>query len=491
MADATRYELTGRVAVSATATVWRAQDTLLERVVAIKALHPELAADPGQRARLREEARQLGAVGDEHIVAVFDFVERPDDVWLVEEWVDGATLRRVRDSAGRLAPEQAVGVIRGALLGLAAVHLHGIVHGDVAPSNVLVTVDGVSKLCDFGLAAPVGSAGVAAGTPAYMSPEAVRGDALSPASDVYSAGAVLASLLTGEDVFAGRDIDAVLAQHLSAKRPALGGVPPALQAVLQRCLAGEPAERPQDAAALLPLLEEAADRDLGAGWLGRAGVASLVGGAVAAPAVAGARQLVHGPRGTRSAVHVLTTKPAAAVMAVLVVGGTVAVVAASQTSGGHAAVAPPTTPAAITTTSPTPVPVATSAAPTTTKVAPKTTTKAAPKTTSSTITAAGVVSYEQGTHSIGGVKGICVELETATGRYILLPGAGYSTVSNGGFGGALQLSRTGVAVGSAAGAAPRWPVGAHIIVTGAVTPLTTGLGAGCPKRRGLFIFAAK
>lgn len=492
MESGTRYELTGRVAVSATATVWRANDTSLDRVVAIKALHPELAANPEQRERLREEARQLGAISDEHVVAVYDFVERPDDVWLVEEWVDGATLRRVRDAASRLTSEQAVGVIRGALLGLATVHTRGIVHGDVAPSNVLVTVDGVSKLCDFGVAAPVGSQGVAAGTPAYMSPEAVRGGSLSPASDVYSTGAVLASLLTGDDVFRGPDVDAVLAQHLAERRPALDGVPTALQAVLHLCLAAEPGERPQDAAALLPLLEEAAERDLGAGWLSRAGVASLVGAAVATPGAAAARHVVRGTHRSRSAGHLLTSKPVVAMVAALVVGGTVAVVI-SRGSGGQADAAPAPTTTAVVATTAAPSPAATTTVPpATTAAAPTTTTPAttvAPKPTSSTITAAGVVSYERSTHLIGDVKEVCVELKTATGRYVLegSTAAGYSTIASFGFGGVLEPSRTGVGAGTGGSSAgPRWPIGTHVTVTGTVVPFGGG-DSGCPKRSALMI----
>src|SRR4051812_38143010 len=107
------YEVLGRVAAGSTGVVWKANDPDLARPVAIKELHRFLADRPEARARLHEEARILASLDDEHVVAVYDFVDEPDRAWIVEEWVEGASLARVLDKHGRLTGEQACGVLRG------------------------------------------------------------------------------------------------------------------------------------------------------------------------------------------------------------------------------------------------------------------------------------------------------------------------------------------------------------------------------------------
>jgi tRNA A-37 threonylcarbamoyl transferase component Bud32 len=495
----TRYELTGRIAVSATAIVWKAQDTTLDRVVAIKALHPELAERADLRARLREEARVLGGITDPHVVAVYDFVERADEVWLVEEWVDGATLRRVRDTAGRLSAEQAVGIVRGALLGLAAVHNLGVVHRDVAPSNILVSLAGESKLADFGLAAPVGASG-AAGTPAYMSPEAVQSGPLTPASDVYSAAAVLASLLSGNDVFAGADVDEVLRRQLDPQRPALTELTPRLRAVLGTSLAIEPATRPPDAAALLALLEEAARDDLGAGWLARAGVASLASGAVGTAGLRSAKATLRHSVRHRPRLTALSTKPVIATVAGLAVAGTVVGVVISNASSGHrvAAQPPPTSAAA-------PAVVPTSAAPPPSAVASLAepvalvpTSAAPPPSAVATTSATGIVtvtgkitSEVSKSHTIGNVKVHCIELQTPAERYFLNTEAssGYTTVTSEGFGGGFDPAGSGVTTAGDHGPSARakFPIGATVTVTAQLLNFRGDNNDDCPLHRGLIL----
>ncbi|MEP7022171.1 MAG: serine/threonine-protein kinase, partial [Pseudonocardiales bacterium] len=170
------YELIGPVGTGSTATVWKARDLQLERDVALKGLEyptPEL------RAVWRAEARLLAALDEPHVVKVYDYVEDAESAYIVEEWVDGATLSAVLAMGGKLSTAQALGVVRGALLGLAHAHESGVVHRDVSPGNILVDRSGTSRLIDFGLAGPAGSVG-GSGTAAYRSPEGDCGQPMTP-----------------------------------------------------------------------------------------------------------------------------------------------------------------------------------------------------------------------------------------------------------------------------------------------------------------------
>ena len=282
------YEVLERVAQGSTGIVYRARHVELEREAAIKELNPEMLDVPGMRERLRAEAETLAQLADPHVVEVFDYVEEDGRAWIAEEWVAGASLVRIIDSHGPLTAEQSVGVVRGAVMGLAHAHDRQLLHRDVSPGNILADLEGTSKLVDFGLAGPVGEHGVL-GTPAYMSPEAARGEALSKPSDVYSVAAVLYTLLSGRPPFAGSDVATTLRRHRSDPVPVLGGHGADLQDLLRRSMAKDPTQRPPDARAFLAELEEAARRRFGATWLDRASIAGVVVAAAGAPlGVAGA-----------------------------------------------------------------------------------------------------------------------------------------------------------------------------------------------------------
>ena len=163
---------------------------------AIKELDPRLLGSPGFLERFRAEARTLATLEDPHVVRVYDYVEEFDHeatesgrAYLVQEWVDGGPLSGVLLRHGRLTPAQSLGVLRGALTGLAHAHARGLVHGDISPGNIMLDTADMSKLVDFGLAVPTGSGGVAGtptGTPAFSSPEAATGRPMTARSDVYS-----------------------------------------------------------------------------------------------------------------------------------------------------------------------------------------------------------------------------------------------------------------------------------------------------------------
>ncbi len=276
------YSLVSAVGTGSTGTVWRAVHTDLGRIVAVKVLSPGVSQE-----LLRGEARVLASLDHPNVVRVYDFVEAgagaPDDpAWLAEEWVEGERLDELVARVDRkLTAEQGLGVVRGALLGLAHAHERGVVHGDVAAGNVLIDTAGASKLIDFGLASPIASSS-ASGTPAFVSPEAAQGLPVTPASDVYSAAALLYYLLAGRPPFGSSGTDALLKRHISEPPPRLADHGNHIAGVLTRAMAKQPVERPQNASALLAELEDAAQERYGAGWLGRASVAGLA----ASPAIA-------------------------------------------------------------------------------------------------------------------------------------------------------------------------------------------------------------
>jgi serine/threonine-protein kinase len=274
------YDVIERIAAGSTATVYKSRHRELGQFAAIKELNAELRESPRALQRFRTEAHILAGFDDPHIVTVYDFVEEPGRSWIAEEWVDGVSIETLLAGAGAMTAEQCLGVLRGALQGLAYAHARGIVHGDIAPGNIIADRAGISKLVDFGVSAQVGSTEVY-GTPAFMSPEAVRGEPVGPAGDVYSAGALLFLVLAGHPPFPGRTVAEVLAGHLGAAPPPLTGQGPALAGLVADALAKDSQARPRDAAGFLQRLEEGAQERYGAGWLDRASIAGLVGAAMA------------------------------------------------------------------------------------------------------------------------------------------------------------------------------------------------------------------
>ena len=256
-----RYLVERELGRGGMATVLLARDTTLERPVAVKIL----AADADEELRLRflREGRLAAQLSHPNVVSVFDSGEDDGRPYLVLELVDGHSLADEIRRRGPLPPAEVSALGRQACAGLEQAHARGLVHRDVKPQNLLLGRDGTLKVADFGIAragsasATITQVGTLLGTAAYMAPEAVAGEPATPASDVYSLGAVLYELATGRPPRRASTI-AELALDEPVRPPGelVPGLPAALEETIMRCLARNPAARPPSAAALAQELDE-------------------------------------------------------------------------------------------------------------------------------------------------------------------------------------------------------------------------------------------
>ncbi|HEV3234202.1 MAG TPA: serine/threonine-protein kinase [Candidatus Dormibacteraeota bacterium] len=288
-----KYQFTGVIGTGASGTVHMAYHHDLGRYVAIKELSPSLAQQPGFLERFRAEAQIMAQLESPNCVKVYEFYEADGRAFLVEELIEGSSLRKVVNHAGTLNAEQSMGVLKGALSGLGYAHALGLVHRDVKPENILVDTAGVSKLADFGQAVftgigPGAAGGISPGTPAYMSPEAVRGAPLDARSDVYSAGAMVFELLTGRPPFVADSPLATMRMQMEAPIPdpreLNPSIPDDVAFMVGQTLAKDPAQRQQSASEFFNQLNAAAVAGYGADWESRASIKPLVAATVAAAA---------------------------------------------------------------------------------------------------------------------------------------------------------------------------------------------------------------
>lgn len=256
-----RYRLTQRIAAGGMGEVWRGDDLLLQREIAVKVLLPALMSDSDFITRFRSEARMMAALRHPGIVQVYDYGEnaqvgahRLD--FLVMEFIDGTPLSAKIQQAGRLSPAETMAAIAQVADALQAAHDAGIIHRDVKPSNLLVRPAGAIVLVDFGVARSTGVTGITStnvvlGSAHYMAPEQAEGRPVTAVTDVYAVGAVAFSCLTGRPPYVGDNPLAVLAQLVHGAPPVLPpDVPPAVAAVVMRALAKDPGQRFPSASAL-------------------------------------------------------------------------------------------------------------------------------------------------------------------------------------------------------------------------------------------------
>ena len=249
---ADRYELEELVGTGGMSSVFRAHDTLLERRVALKLLHDHIAQDLKQVERFKHEARAVAQLSHPNIVTVIDRGERDGRQFIVFEYVEGENLKQLVVRSGPLPVRQALDVVLRIAQALAFAHNHGLVHRDVKPQNVLLPVGGEPKVTDFGIARSLDVEGLArtgsvVGTSHYIAPEQARGEAVDARTDVYSLGAVLFELLTGEVPFPGESFVAVALRHVNEPPPSVcerrSEVSARLDAAVARAMAKSPDER--------------------------------------------------------------------------------------------------------------------------------------------------------------------------------------------------------------------------------------------------------
>ena len=260
---AERYRLTRPLGAGSSAVVWEAQDSSLDRLVAVKLLHGGAAAHPAGREQLRREALALARLSHPRVTTVFDYIEWQDgdgdfQPVLVTELLAGLNLED-RLEQGPLLENDARLACAQLASALEAVHQVGIIHRDLKPGNVMLMSDGV-KLLDFGIAQASSDTdartGLVIGTPSCMAPEQLTGRGALPASDVYALGCILYWSITGRAPFEAETVDDVVKGHLHRLPPPLptAGLPPQIAGIYRQCLAKDPMERPA-AATVAAVLE--------------------------------------------------------------------------------------------------------------------------------------------------------------------------------------------------------------------------------------------
>jgi serine/threonine-protein kinase len=252
-----RYRVLSHIADGGMATVYLALDERLDREVAVKVMHDNLARDTTFVTRFRREARSAARLSHPNVVAVYDQGEDQGQMFLTMEYVPGRTLRDVLTAEGPLTPRAALDLFDPILQAIAAAHDAGLIHRDVKPENVILRDDGLVKVADFGLARAVTAAtttnasGTLLGTVAYLSPEQVERGIADARSDVYAAGLVLFEMLTGRKAFDGDSPIHVAYQHVHGTVPlpsqTMPTVPQELDQLVALATARDPDQRPADA----------------------------------------------------------------------------------------------------------------------------------------------------------------------------------------------------------------------------------------------------
>ncbi|WP_180357148.1 Stk1 family PASTA domain-containing Ser/Thr kinase [Streptomyces sp. TLI_146] len=260
-----RYRVEARIAVGGMATVYRAVDTRLDRVLALKVMHPALAADGSFVERFIREAKSVARLAHPNVVGVFDQGTDGGYVYLAMEYVAGCTLRDVLRERGALQPRAALDILEPVLAALGAAHRAGFVHRDMKPENVLIGDDGRVKVADFGLVRAVdavtSTTGSVLGTVSYLAPEQIEQGTADTRADVYACGVVLYEMLTGAKPHSGENAAQILYAHLHEGVPAPSAAVPGLAVELDELVASatarNPDVRPYDAVGLLAQAREA------------------------------------------------------------------------------------------------------------------------------------------------------------------------------------------------------------------------------------------
>jgi serine/threonine-protein kinase len=247
-----RYELTDRIGEGGMAVTYAARDRLLDRDVAVKVMREQFISDDEFIERFRREAQAAAKLNHPNIAGVFDIGEDGNTLYMVMELVNGPNLKQVLKRRGALDERRAAHVARQVALALGKSHEAGIIHRDIKPHNILLADGDLVKVTDFGIARALSSVSLTktqtiVGTVQYLSPEQARGEATTPASDLYSLGVVLYEMVTGHLPFSGENPVAVALKHAEEEPPAPSEYRPDLseemEDVIYRALQKNPRER--------------------------------------------------------------------------------------------------------------------------------------------------------------------------------------------------------------------------------------------------------
>lgn len=266
------YELKSLIGVGGMGEVYRAYDTVKERMVAVKLLRTEIAADASYQERFRRESRVAARLQEPHVIPVHDFGEIDGVLYIDMRLVEGASVKDLLRSNGPLTPARATAIITQVASALDAAHADGLVHRDIKPENVLLTSDDFAYLVDFGIAhiggeASVTMTGVLIGSSAYMAPERFSGGPVGPAADVYALTCLLYEMLIGRPPFETGDLRQLMSAHMfsPAPRPSImrRGIPRGFDDVVAKGMAKDAVDRYPSAGELAKAARDAASSAAG------------------------------------------------------------------------------------------------------------------------------------------------------------------------------------------------------------------------------------
>lgn len=254
-----RYKIIEKVGGGGMADVYKAEDLVLGRTVALKILHKQYASDEGFLERFRREARAAAKLSHPNVVSIFDVGEENGVHFIVMEFVKGMTLKKLIQKDAPLSTEKVVHIAMQIAKAMEFAHEHEIIHRDIKPQNVIITDDGEIKVTDFGIAragatSTMTRTGAVMGTAHYISPEQAQGSIVGPTTDVYSLGVVMYEMATGELPFRGENPVSVALKHINdtpmPPRSVFGDIPVSLEAVIMKSMAKNPNDRYRSAEAV-------------------------------------------------------------------------------------------------------------------------------------------------------------------------------------------------------------------------------------------------